>query len=330
MVERGTEAGRAEQRVGMGEMVKVICCRSSTGREEEPGSIDYGREALEGVTVVIPSMTCPKGFLPSLWPSIFPSWTLETLVIPVTVKALSQSNNNVWQPLLLFGLLIPFSLGEHLSDGFNGGNPSPLVSHGSRQALCESESFHHETDQPLPSQLIGPMMGPQSMQERLEGTVILLRPTQKAYSFSRLPQRASEAIIHPTEIRTSIFPCLVVWLNTTGALANFATAAGFDQTEKRASERTSDWVARLASERASDWVVRLASERASDWVVRLASERASDWLLGKPINLCILKKRQTHRLPQDKFLTAKHQLLMNQLIQTILKFYQMDFLSINI
>ncbi|CAG2053916.1 unnamed protein product [Timema podura] len=33
--------------------------------------------------------------------------------------------------------------------------------------------------------------------------------------------------LHPTEIRTSIFPSSVVWLNTTGALANYATEAGY-------------------------------------------------------------------------------------------------------
>nr|CAD7586134.1 unnamed protein product [Timema genevievae] len=32
--------------------------------------------------------------------------------------------------------------------------------------------------------------------------------------------------VHPTEIRTSISPFSVVWLNTTGALANYATEAG--------------------------------------------------------------------------------------------------------
>nr|CAD7439193.1 unnamed protein product [Timema bartmani] len=32
--------------------------------------------------------------------------------------------------------------------------------------------------------------------------------------------------VHPTEIRTSISPSSVVWLNTTGALANYATKAG--------------------------------------------------------------------------------------------------------
>nr|CAD7440512.1 unnamed protein product [Timema bartmani] len=32
--------------------------------------------------------------------------------------------------------------------------------------------------------------------------------------------------VHPTEIRTSISPSSVVWLNTTGALANYATEAG--------------------------------------------------------------------------------------------------------
>ncbi|CAG2054981.1 unnamed protein product [Timema podura] len=31
--------------------------------------------------------------------------------------------------------------------------------------------------------------------------------------------------VHPTEIRTSISPSLVVWLNMTGALANYATEA---------------------------------------------------------------------------------------------------------
>ncbi|CAG2057653.1 unnamed protein product [Timema podura] len=33
-------------------------------------------------------------------------------------------------------------------------------------------------------------------------------------------------LVHPTEIRTSISPSTVVWLNTTGALANYATEAG--------------------------------------------------------------------------------------------------------
>nr|CAD7443628.1 unnamed protein product [Timema bartmani] len=32
--------------------------------------------------------------------------------------------------------------------------------------------------------------------------------------------------VHPTEIRTSISPSSVVWLNTTGTLANYATKAG--------------------------------------------------------------------------------------------------------
>nr|CAD7587757.1 unnamed protein product [Timema genevievae] len=32
--------------------------------------------------------------------------------------------------------------------------------------------------------------------------------------------------VHPTEIRTSISPSSVVWLNTTDALANYATEAG--------------------------------------------------------------------------------------------------------
>nr|CAD7454679.1 unnamed protein product [Timema tahoe] len=35
------------------------------------------------------------------------------------------------------------------------------------------------------------------------------------------------ADVHPTEIRTSISPSLVVWLNTTGALANYATKTGY-------------------------------------------------------------------------------------------------------
>nr|CAD7454842.1 unnamed protein product [Timema tahoe] len=34
--------------------------------------------------------------------------------------------------------------------------------------------------------------------------------------------------VHPTEIRTSISPSSAVWLNTTGALANYATEAGWD------------------------------------------------------------------------------------------------------
>nr|CAD7438865.1 unnamed protein product [Timema bartmani] len=33
--------------------------------------------------------------------------------------------------------------------------------------------------------------------------------------------------VHATEIRTSISPFSAVWLNTTGALANYATEAGF-------------------------------------------------------------------------------------------------------
>ncbi|CAG2053217.1 unnamed protein product [Timema podura] len=37
--------------------------------------------------------------------------------------------------------------------------------------------------------------------------------------------------VHPTEIRTSISPSSVVWLNTTGALANYATEAGIEGTD---------------------------------------------------------------------------------------------------
>nr|CAD7453751.1 unnamed protein product [Timema tahoe] len=40
-----------------------------------------------------------------------------------------------------------------------------------------------------------------------------------------LPVREKPPPVHPTEIRTSIFPSSVVWLNTTGALANYATEA---------------------------------------------------------------------------------------------------------
>ncbi|CAG2053845.1 unnamed protein product [Timema podura] len=34
-------------------------------------------------------------------------------------------------------------------------------------------------------------------------------------------------LVYPTEIRTSISPSSVVWLNTTSALANYATEAGY-------------------------------------------------------------------------------------------------------
>nr|CAD7588609.1 unnamed protein product [Timema genevievae] len=38
--------------------------------------------------------------------------------------------------------------------------------------------------------------------------------------------------VHPTEIRTSIFPSSVVWLNTTSALANYVTEAGCNSKNK--------------------------------------------------------------------------------------------------
>nr|CAD7443017.1 unnamed protein product [Timema bartmani] len=47
------------------------------------------------------------------------------------------------------------------------------------------------------------------------------------YKRDALDHTATEAV-HPTEIRTSISPSSVVWLNTTGALANYATEADID------------------------------------------------------------------------------------------------------
>nr|CAD7442726.1 unnamed protein product [Timema bartmani] len=43
--------------------------------------------------------------------------------------------------------------------------------------------------------------------------------------------------IHPTEIRTSISPSSVIWLNTTGALANYATEAGSNLTTNTMVQR---------------------------------------------------------------------------------------------
>nr|CAD7586456.1 unnamed protein product [Timema genevievae] len=45
-----------------------------------------------------------------------------------------------------------------------------------------------------------------------------------------------------------------------GIVPTESSKLGFSQTDKRASERVGDWVAKLASERVSDWVAKLASE----------------------------------------------------------------------
>nr|CAD7587809.1 unnamed protein product [Timema genevievae] len=47
-----------------------------------------------------------------------------------------------------------------------------------------------------------------------------------AWRESGKPFRKKPPPVHPTEIRTSISPSSMVWLNTTGALANYATEAG--------------------------------------------------------------------------------------------------------
>nr|CAD7444174.1 unnamed protein product [Timema bartmani] len=53
-----------------------------------------------------------------------------------------------------------------------------------------------------------------------------------AWRESGKPFRKNHPPVHPTEIRTSISPSSVVWLNTTGALANYATEAAKVEFEK--------------------------------------------------------------------------------------------------
>nr|CAD7444735.1 unnamed protein product [Timema bartmani] len=55
------------------------------------------------------------------------------------------------------------------------------------------------------------------------------RGSESAFAWrkSGQPFRQKPPSVHPTEIQTSIFPSSVVWLNTTGALANYATEALF-------------------------------------------------------------------------------------------------------
>nr|CAD7445606.1 unnamed protein product [Timema bartmani] len=63
------------------------------------------------------------------------------------------------------------------------------------------------------------------------GPIGLCMPHTGMYSPRHLTSESStegceQFTVHPTEIRTSISPSLVVWFNTTGALANYATEAG--------------------------------------------------------------------------------------------------------
>nr|CAD7599359.1 unnamed protein product [Timema genevievae] len=59
--------------------------------------------------------------------------------------------------------------------------------------------------------------------------------------------RLKVMIVHPTEIQTSISPSSVIWLNTTGALANYATEADvlvhIDMSECRGSPNGGIWTA---------------------------------------------------------------------------------------
>nr|CAD7604622.1 unnamed protein product [Timema genevievae] len=58
-------------------------------------------------------------------------------------------------------------------------------------------------------------------------TMGFLHPISLFSLFTRLLRHLENLTsVHPTEIRTSISPSSVVWLNTTGALANYATEAG--------------------------------------------------------------------------------------------------------
>nr|CAD7439058.1 unnamed protein product [Timema bartmani] len=71
------------------------------------------------------------------------------------------------------------------------------------------------------------------------GYVYMYPDTQETSSVNVCGQRVSDLAqgknegfcalawqVHPTEIQTSIFPSSVVWLSTTGVLANYATEAG--------------------------------------------------------------------------------------------------------
>nr|CAD7447239.1 unnamed protein product [Timema bartmani] len=67
---------------------------------------------------------------------------------------------------------------------------SDPVSTGRASGVCPcQESLHHDSDQSLPSQLVGPMLDPQARQELLEGVVILLRPAMEVHSIPQLPDR---------------------------------------------------------------------------------------------------------------------------------------------
>nr|CAD7394697.1 unnamed protein product [Timema cristinae] len=58
------------------------------------------------------------------------------------------------------------------------------------------ESFNHDPDRSIPSQLVGPMLDPQPQQELLEATIIFLRPALEAHSISRLPDHLQKALEH--------------------------------------------------------------------------------------------------------------------------------------
>nr|CAD7612679.1 unnamed protein product [Timema genevievae] len=59
-----------------------------------------------------------------------------------------------------------------------------------------------------------------------QGIGVELRPPKQHRVYDCLSGKEKPPPVHPTEIRTSISPSSAVWLNTTGALANYATVAG--------------------------------------------------------------------------------------------------------
>ncbi|CAG2053964.1 unnamed protein product [Timema podura] len=101
-----------------------------------------------------------------------------------------------------------------------------------QDSLREGRSSGTKTDQASTSASVRDerqSLPPKKRKASIEAAAppVELRGSEPAFAWreSGKPFRKKPPPVHPTEIRTSISPSSVVWLNTTGALANYATEA---------------------------------------------------------------------------------------------------------
>ncbi|CAG2057101.1 unnamed protein product [Timema podura] len=145
----------------------------------------------------------------------------------------------------------------------------------------------------------------------------LLQPSSEpafAWRESGKSFRKNHPAVHPTEIRTSISPSLVVWLNTTGALANYATEAeivvkkmGRLLEDKKENSKISDSSSKSNSP--SETIIKKKDINSNKDLSNLAGKRLSasarDALFDEVLKSTKLKEKNFTILPLQNKATNK-------------------------